>query len=142
MQDLGYDENDEYYQRQARQVLIDSTRKNLDDNLEKSELNKHDVFIVSSKVILSLVTNEPLGVAPEIDSDEVRLMEAILKTAHARRYRTQGSAENYLTLFKNNVDKFDRFRRATLNQILPNPILSYPKHELRFVWGPHQGPPY
>ena len=99
MQDAGYDKNDEDakddyddYQRRARQYLIDATRKNLEGNLEKAKLNKHDVFIVSSSVIFSLVAAKTLEkTTPTID--ESRLMESILNMAHARRYGTQASAE-------------------------------------------------
>jgi hypothetical protein len=114
MQDLGYDENDDDaddgsdladYQRRARQLLIDSTRKNLEDNLKKAELNKHDVFIVSNNVILSLVTaKEPKKTTPVID--EARLLESILRMAHARRYGTQVSAKNHSTLVKDNVVRY------------------------------------
>ena len=110
MQDIGYDENDDEaddkfddYQRRARQLLIDSTRKNLEDNLEKAELKKHDVFIVSGSVLFSLVTGKGIK-KTTLAIDEVRLMETILKTAHARRYGTRASAaKNHSTLVKNNV---------------------------------------
>jgi hypothetical protein len=91
MQDIGYDENDDDadekfddYQKQARQLLIDTTRKNLEENLEKAKLKKHDVFIVSCSVIFSLVNAKK---TPAID--EVCLMETILKMAHGRRYGNQ-----------------------------------------------------
>jgi propanediol dehydratase large subunit len=112
MQDLGYDENDDDadddladYRRRARQLLIDSTRKNLEDNLKKAELNQRDVFIVSNNVILSLVTaKEPKKTTPVID--EARLLEAILRMAHARRYGTQASAKNHSTLVKDNLVRY------------------------------------
>ena len=125
MQDLGYDENDDDaddnfsdYQRRARQLLIDSTRKNLDDNLEKAELNKHDVFIVSGNVIFSLVKDKTLKKTTTA-IDEVRLVEAFLKEAHARRYGTQAraSAKNYSTLVKNNV-----VVKRVLNWSLPRAV--------------------
>ena len=105
MQDLGYDENDEYAdddhyedcQAQARQLLIDSTKNNLEKNLEKAELPKHDVFIVSSPVIYSLITGKR-NKKPEID--EVRLVEADLKRAHERRNGTQAPAKNHSILVK------------------------------------------
>ena len=94
MQDLGYDENDDVadedfddYQRQARQLFIDTTRKNLESNLEKAELKKHDVFIVCCWVIFSLVTGKGLKKAT-LAIDEARLMESFSKIAHARRYMT------------------------------------------------------
>jgi hypothetical protein len=112
MQDIGYDENDDDadekfddYQKQARQLLIDTTRKNLEENLEKAELNKHDVFIVSSSVIFSLVNGKGIKkTTPAID--EVRLMETILKIAHGRRYGNQASAKNHSTLFKINKVRY------------------------------------
>ena len=112
MQDIGYDEFDDdaednfdNYQQQARQSLIDATRKNLEDNLQKAKLKKYDVFIVSGSVIFSLVTDKALKkTTPAID--EVRLTEAILKMAHARRYGTQASAKNHSTLVKNNVVRY------------------------------------
>ena len=109
MQDLGYDENDDdvdddfgEYQRRARQLLIDTTRKNIEENLEKAELNKHEVFIVSSDVIFSLVTDKTLKTTIAID--ELRLMKAFLKMAHARRYGTQTSAKNYSTFVTDNLN--------------------------------------
>jgi Mg2+/Co2+ transporter CorC len=93
MQDIGYDENEDNaddddfddFQRRARQLLIDTTRKNLEDNLQKAELNKRDVFIVTGSVISSLVNAKAIKkITPAID--EARLMESILKTAHTRRY--------------------------------------------------------
>ena len=60
---LGYDKDDDDasdhyndYQTRARQLLIDTTRKNLEQNLKIAELAKRDVFIVSNKVLYSLVT--------------------------------------------------------------------------------------
>ena len=94
MHDIGYDENDDDaddhfddYQRRARHMLIDATRKNLKDNLEKAELNQHEVFLVSGSVIFSLVTGtRHKNTTPAID--EARLMETMLRMAHARRYGT------------------------------------------------------
>ena len=101
MYDIGYDENDDNaddenddFQRRARQLLIDTTRKNIEENLEKAELNKHDVFIVTAGIIFSLVNSKAIKkTTPAID--EARLMESILKMAHARRYGTQASTENH-----------------------------------------------
>ena len=108
MQDIGYDENDDDavddfndYQERARQLLIDTTRKNLEENLEKASLNNHDVFIVSGSVIFSLVNGKGIKkTTPAID--EARLMETILKIAHGRRYG-QASAKKHSTLVNNNV---------------------------------------
>jgi hypothetical protein len=112
MHDIGYDENDDNadddfddFQRQARQLLIDTTRKNLEDNLQKTELNKHDVFIVTGSVIFSLVNNKAIKkTTPAIH--EARLMESILKMAHARRYGTQAPTKNHSTLVKNNIIRY------------------------------------
>ena len=114
MQDLGYDETDDDAddvfddcQSQARQLLIDTTRMNLEENLQKAELNKHEVFIVSGSAIFSLVTGKGhKKTAPAID--EARLMETILKMAHARRYGTRTSARNHSTHFsgKENVVRY------------------------------------
>ena len=99
MQDIGYYDNDDAdddfdnYQQRARQLLIDTTRKNL-ENLEKAGLNKYDVFIISSSVIFSLVNAKVLRkITPTID--EARLFESILKVAHARQYGNQASAKNH-----------------------------------------------
>ena len=89
MHDIGYDENDDNadddfddFQRRARQLLIDSTKNNLEDNLESAELNKNDVFIVSCSVIFSLVNDKAIKrTPPAIDEDH--LMKSILKMAHA-----------------------------------------------------------
>jgi hypothetical protein len=109
MQDIGYDEYDDNadvdlddYQRRARQLLIDATKKILEDNLKKAELNKNDVFIVTSSVILSLVNSKATKkTTPAFD--EVRLIESILKMAHTRRYGThwQAFAKKYSTIVKN-----------------------------------------
>ena len=108
MRDAGYDKNDEDaenvfddYQTQALELLIDGTRKNLEENLEKAKLNKHDVFIVSSSVIFSLVKGKAPKRSPLID--EACLLESILKMAHARRYGTQATAKNHSTVVENNV---------------------------------------
>ena len=93
MRDIGYDEYDdvEYdfddYQRRAGKLLIDTTRKKFESNLEKAELKKHDVFIVCCRVIFSLVTGKGLKKAT-LAIDEARLMESFSKIAHARRYMT------------------------------------------------------
>ena len=87
--DAAEDDNFDNY-RQARQMLIDNTRKNLEDNLQMARLKKYDVFIVSNTAILSLVTGKALKKTPAFD--EIRLTEAILKMAHSRRYGNQVSS--------------------------------------------------
>ena len=109
MQDLGYDENDDdaddnldHYQGRARKILIDTTRNNLETNLEKAELTKRDVFIVSGSVIYSLITEKARKkTTPAID--EARLLETILKIAHARRYGNQAPAKTHSTIIKDNM---------------------------------------
>ena len=94
MHDIGYDEIDDYadddfdgYQRRARQLLIDVTRKDLEDKLEMAELNKHDVFLVSPSVIFSLVTaKEHKKTTPAID--ETRLMETMFRIELRRLPKT------------------------------------------------------
>lgn len=105
MQDLGYDENDDdaqdrydEYQTRARQLLIDNTRNNLEENLEKAELGKHEVFIVSASVLYSLITNK--GNKKTTPIDEASLIEAVLNAAHKRRYGTQ---KNHSTIVKDNM---------------------------------------
>lgn len=109
MQELGYDsaENDDDsddhvtvddYQTRARQDLIDSTRENVEKNLKEIRLEERnrDVFIVSSNVVFSLVTAKRLKKTTPV-IDEARLIETILKTAHARRYGNQAPVtENHL----------------------------------------------
>ena len=108
---LGYESDDELAendvvnsQQRARQVLIDTTRKDLERNFERADLKKHDVFIVSADVIFSLVTDKALtGNKTNLAFDEVRLMEAILKMEHAQRYGKQASAKNRTILAKDNM---------------------------------------
>ena len=94
MEDNGYedgDDNFDKYQREARQSLIDDTRKNLEENLEKAKLNKYDVFIVSNGVIFSVFNNKPpKKTTPAVD--ELRLIDAILRMAQERRYGTKALA--------------------------------------------------
>ena len=87
MQILGYDENDddendEYDKFQAEAINI--TRRNIEKKLKKAGLAMHDVFIVSSSVVYSLVTSEKME-APVID--ETRLLESVLKAAYERAGR-------------------------------------------------------
>lgn len=108
MHDLGYDDNDEdadddHYencQAQAQKLLIDDTKINLEKNLKKAELPKHDVFIVSSSVIYSLISGKrnKKQTTPEIDED--RLIQAVLNRAYKRRYGNQAPAKNHSTLVK------------------------------------------
>ena len=107
MQDLGYDENDDdaasdfdEYLARARKVLIDTTRNNLETNLEKAELVKREVFIVSGSVVYSLITETEnrKKTAPAID--EARLIQTVSKIAHARRYGHQAPAKTHSSFVK------------------------------------------
>ena len=75
--------NDEYY-KQARQMFVDSTRRDFEKNLQKSLLTKRDVFIVSSNVMRALVTKRCNSKTTNMMIDEARLLEAVLKEAYAR----------------------------------------------------------
>jgi len=102
MQDLR-DKNDDDsdddvddYRTQARQLLIDSTKNNVEKNLKEARLAERDVLIISSRVILSLVTAKWYKKNPPA-IDEVRLLETISMSAHARRYGNQAAGiENHL----------------------------------------------
>ena len=90
------DDNVDDYQTRAQQLLINSTRKNVEKTLEEARLAKRDVFIVSSHVIFSLVNAKGNKKAtPAID--EAHLIETILTMAYARRYGNQAPGiENHL----------------------------------------------
>jgi len=111
------DDNSDDNQTRARQLLIDSTRNDLEGNLKKAQLAKRDVFIVSSSVIFSLVTGKrPKENIPEID--EIRLIEAILETAHARRYGNQAQCiENQVP-----VDDLDDLDDSSTNSWRYSPL--------------------
>ena len=107
MQDLGYDENDDDarenlsdYQAQARQLLIETTRKNLETNLTKAELVNRDVFIVSGNIIYSLVTKNKKS---SLAIDEERLIQTVLTVAHNRRYGSQAPVKNHSAIVKDNM---------------------------------------
>ncbi|KAF8805998.1 hypothetical protein BYT27DRAFT_7339270 [Phlegmacium glaucopus] len=106
LQDLGYDENDddaevnhEEFKEQARQFLINTTRNNVETNLKDAGLSMHDLFIVSSSVIYSLVTNNRnKKTTPAID--EARLIDTVLKTA---QYGTQAPAKDHSTIIEGSM---------------------------------------
>ena len=115
MRDIGYNKYDDNaadvfdnFQIRARQLLIEATRKNLEENLELEGLNKHDVFLVSADVFFSLVTGKRQKKTDTLAIDETRLMEAFSKMAYARRYRTQASAsvKNHSTLVEDIFAKY------------------------------------
>ena len=101
LEDENGDDSDDKvndYQTRARQRLIDSTKNNVEKNLKEARLAMREVFIVSSRVIFSLVTAKGhKNTTPAID--EARLMEVILEAAHARRYGNQAPGiENHLQI--------------------------------------------
>jgi hypothetical protein len=90
--EFGYDSEEddvEDYKRHhpaARQLLIDYTKQDLDRNLEKANLGKREVFIISKSSMHALMTEKLnwRNVANVID--EVNLLQAVLKAAYTRRY--------------------------------------------------------
>jgi hypothetical protein len=110
MEDFGYDSNDDDaednfddYRTRARQLLIDTTRRNVEKNLEKAGLMKRDVFIVSGSVIFSLVTEKGNKKKSTPAIDEARLVDAILRIAHARRYGSQAPPKNHSNVVKDSM---------------------------------------
>jgi hypothetical protein len=77
------DAKEEVY-TQARQKYIDSTRKDFERNLQKAQLTKRDVFIVSSIVMRALVTKRCNSKISNMMIDEEILLEAVLKETYAR----------------------------------------------------------
>ena len=95
MQDLGYDENDEDiedhcidYQVRAQHLLINTTKNDLETNLEEAGLAKRDIFIVSRHVVYSLVTDKWDKKPPPM-IDEVPLIKSVLMAAHKQCYVAQ-----------------------------------------------------
>ena len=70
----------------ALQLLIDSTKKNLDKDLEKARLAKREVFIISSRSLRALMTGNQRDAANVID--EGNLLQAVLKV-YNRRFGAQ-----------------------------------------------------
>ncbi|KAF8806001.1 hypothetical protein BYT27DRAFT_7141497 [Phlegmacium glaucopus] len=89
LHDLGHgdarEDNCEKYQEQARKLLIDKTKCDLEANIEEAGLAMHDIFIISSHVLYSLVTKKWIKKTPLV-IDEARLVESVFKAAYARRY--------------------------------------------------------
>lgn len=90
---FDYDESEEgaveIYKRHhsaARQLLIDSTKKNLDKNLEKANLAKRQVFIISRNSMHALMTEKWNWRNEGNVIDEANLLQAVLKAAYSRRY--------------------------------------------------------
>ncbi|KAF8805996.1 P-loop containing nucleoside triphosphate hydrolase protein [Phlegmacium glaucopus] len=107
LDDLDDDENDDdaevNHEEQARQFFIDTTRNNVETNLKEAGLSMHDIFIVSSSVIYSLVTNSRNRKKTTPVIDEARLIETVLKTAYARRYGTQAPAEDHSSMIDDSI---------------------------------------
>jgi len=108
---FGYDDYEEdavekykRYHSAARQLLINSTRKNLTENLEKANLADREVFIVSNSSMHSVITEKWNGRTAANVIDEAQLLQAVLKAAHARRYGAQASAKDHSTVVKRNMD--------------------------------------
>ena len=70
----------------ARQLLIDSTKENLDKNLEKANLAKRQVFIISRSSMHALLTEKWNGRNKVNVIDEANLLQALLEAAYSRRY--------------------------------------------------------
>ena len=82
----------------ARQLLIDTTKKDLDKNLEKANLKKLQVFIISRSSMHALMTEKWNWRNAANVIDEANLLQAVLKAAYTRRYGAQVSKSlEYLT---------------------------------------------
>lgn len=104
--DEGEEDADEIYKKHhsaARQILIDSTRKNLDKNLEKAKLSKREVFIISSNSMYALMTDKWNRRTIANVIDEANLLQAVLKEAHSRRYGAQAPTKDHLTVVMQNM---------------------------------------
>ncbi|KAF8806003.1 P-loop containing nucleoside triphosphate hydrolase protein [Phlegmacium glaucopus] len=107
---FGYDEGEddavEIYKKHhsaARQLLIDSTRKNLEKNLEKASLAKREVFLISSNSMHALTTEKWNWRNAANLIDEANLLKAVLQAAHGRRYGARASAKDHSTVIKQNI---------------------------------------
>ena len=108
--EFGYDESDEValeiykkHHSAARQLLIDSTRKDFDKNLEKANLTKREVFIISRSSMCALMTEKWNWRNEGNVIDEANLVEAVLKAAYARRYGAQASTKDHSNIVKQNM---------------------------------------
>jgi len=109
---FGYDEGEEdaveKYKKHhpvARQLLIDSTKKDIDRNFENPEANlaKRQVFIISSHSMYALMTDKWNWRTAANVIDESTLLEAVLKAAHSRRYGDQASTKDHSTVVRQNM---------------------------------------
>lgn len=108
--EFGYDENEEdaieNYKKlhaTARQSLIDSTKKDLDKNLEKANLAKRQVFIISRGSMHALMTDKWNWRNTANVIDEANLLQAVLKSAYTRRYGVHASSKDHSTVVKQNM---------------------------------------
>jgi len=85
------DGDDETFYQRARQMFIHSTRGDFEQNLQKANLTKREIFIVSCGVMRALVAKRCNSQVSNTIIDEAKLLEAVLKETHARLrsdYRT------------------------------------------------------
>ncbi|KAF8813332.1 hypothetical protein BYT27DRAFT_7180809 [Phlegmacium glaucopus] len=98
--DEGDDEgDDEEICKRARQIFIDSTRGDFEQNLQKANLTKREVFIVSSSVMRALVAKRCNSRVSNSMIDEARLLEAVLKETYARLRK------DYCTVVEQNMTR-------------------------------------
>jgi hypothetical protein len=102
---FDYDESEEgsveVYKKHhsaARELLIHSTKKNLDKNLEKANLAKRQVFIVSRSSMHALMSEKWNWRNTANVIDEANLLQAVLKAAYSRRYGAQVSIKDHSTV--------------------------------------------
>lgn len=107
---FGYDESEEdavenykKHQPAARRLLIDSTKKNLDKNLELANLADRQVFIVSRGSMHAFMTEQWNWKTAANVIDEANLIQAVLQAAHARRYGAQAPIKDHSTVIKQNM---------------------------------------
>ena len=81
----------------ARQLLIDSTKKDLDKNLEKANLEKRQVFIISRSSMHALMTEKWNWRNAGNVIDEANLLQAVLEAAYSRRYGAQVTTKDQST---------------------------------------------
>jgi hypothetical protein len=84
----------------ARQLLIDSTKNDLDKNLEKANLAKRQVFIISRSSMYALMTEKWSWRNAANVIDEADLLQAVLNAAYSRRYGAQVTAKDQATVVK------------------------------------------
>ena len=107
---FGYDESEKdaveiykKYHPAARQLLIDSTKKNLDKNLELANLADRQVFIVSRGSMHAFMTEQWNWKTAANVIDEANLIQAVLQAAHTRRYGAHAPIKDHSTVVKQNM---------------------------------------